>query len=145
MIFVARHNLRSPEFEGGDHVGATVTVEVARLDCVGLALVDGPWRNARKDGRARKAGDGPEPGVLRVHHDIKGPVEVEVRGNVIKHKIDGKVVLEYTDPQLDPKDADAKRLLDAGADLHITSGTISLQSESHPIEFRKVELKRLAE
>jgi len=56
-----------------------------------------------------------------------------------------KTVFEYSDPQLDPKDADAKRRLDAGAELHVTSGTISLQSESHPVEFRKMGLKRLGE
>ena len=30
-------------------------------------------------------------------------VTVEVRGNTVKHIVDGKVVLEYTDPQLDPR------------------------------------------
>lgn len=73
-------------------------------------------------------------------------VELEVRGNqLIRHQVNGQTVFEYSDPQLDPKDADAKRLLEAGAPLHLTSGTISLQSESHPVEFRKVELRRLAE
>jgi hypothetical protein len=70
--------------------------------------------------------------------------EIEVRGGkTIRHKINGKTVLEYSEPQLDPKDADAKKLLDAGAAKIITGGTISLQSESHPVEFRKVELKPL--
>lgn len=70
-------------------------------------------------------------------------VEVEVRGGeTIKHKIDGKVVLEYDKPQLDPKDATAKKLIKDGK-LILTEGYISLQSESHPCEFRKVELKKL--
>lgn len=72
--------------------------------------------------------------------------EVEVHGgDVIRHKINGETVLEYSGSQLDPKDADAKRLLEAGAKREVTGGTISLQSESHPVEFRKVELKRLEE
>jgi hypothetical protein len=72
--------------------------------------------------------------------------EVEVHGGkVIRHKINGETVLEYSGSQLDPKDADAKRLLEAGASQAVTGGTISLQSESHPVEFRKVELKRLEE
>jgi hypothetical protein len=72
--------------------------------------------------------------------------EIEVHGgNRIIHRVNGETIFEFTDPQLDPKDADAKRLLEAGAALHVTSGTISLQSESHPIEFRKVELMRLEE
>jgi hypothetical protein len=67
-------------------------------------------------------------------------VEVEVRGGeVIKHILDGKVVLQYDKPQLDPRDADAKKLI-KGDKVMLESGYISLQSESHPVEFRKVEL-----
>lgn len=68
-------------------------------------------------------------------------VELEVRGNeVIKHLIDGEVVLSYEKPQLDPGDGSAKKLLDAGAPLMLSGGSISLQSESHPVDFRKVEI-----
>jgi hypothetical protein len=71
-------------------------------------------------------------------------VEIEVRGNeLVRHWVNGKPVLEYSKPQLDPNDADAKRLLAAGAPLLLDHGTISLQSESHGIQFRKVELLRL--
>ncbi len=73
-------------------------------------------------------------------------VELEVRGNqLIKHIIDGETVLEYTQPQLDEGDASARRLLAQGADKMISGGTISLQSESHPVHFRKVELLKLEE
>lgn len=66
--------------------------------------------------------------------------EVEVRGaEVIRHLINGENVLEYTAPQLDEQDANARRLTDKPGVL-LTSGTISLQSESHPCDFRKVEL-----
>lgn len=60
--------------------------------------------------------------------------------SVVRHVLDGDVVLEYTKPQIgggnvsnyDPKQKkDGERL---------TSGYIYLQSESHPIDFRKVEL-----
>ena len=71
-------------------------------------------------------------------------VEIEVRGSeVIRHKIDGKTVLEYAKPQFDPNDKDAKKLIAGkpdGKSLLIEGGSISLQSESHPVEFRKVEL-----
>jgi hypothetical protein len=71
-------------------------------------------------------------------------VEIEVRGGeLVRHVIDGRTVLEYTDPQLDEADPDAKRLLEAGAPRHLVEGTISLQSESHPVEFRRVELQPL--
>ncbi len=71
--------------------------------------------------------------------------EVEVRGNEsIKHFINGELVLEYTQPQLDERDANAAKLIEqAGGNKMLSSGTISLQSESHPVDFRKVELRVL--
>jgi len=78
------------------------------------------------------------------HGDGWVTVEVEVRGNrLVRHWIDGKAVLAYTEPQLDPEDVDAQKLLATGVPLALDHGTISLQSESHPIEFRSVELLRL--
>lgn len=69
--------------------------------------------------------------------------EFEVRGGrVIRHWLEGEVVLEYEQPQLDERDAEARPLIRDGR-LLLESGTISLQSESHPVEFRKVELLRL--
>jgi len=77
------------------------------------------------------------------HGDQWVTVEVEVHGNrLIRHLIDGETVLMYTQPQLDPGDPDARKLIGAGDKL-LHGGTISLQAESHPVEFRKVELKRL--
>ncbi|MEM7474276.1 MAG: DUF1080 domain-containing protein [Planctomycetota bacterium] len=71
-------------------------------------------------------------------------VEVEVRGSdTVKHMIDGKVVLEYESPQLDDRDEHAKMLAEKQGGLLLKSGYISLQSESHPVDFRKVELKVL--
>ena len=67
-------------------------------------------------------------------------VEVEVRGGeVIKHFVNGNEVMNYMKPQYDPRDADAKKLVKDGQ-LTLKEGYISLQSESHPVEFRKVEL-----
>ena len=66
---------------------------------------------------------------------------IRVRGNrLIEHIIDGQTVLSYTQPQLDETDEDAKPLLDK-KDKQLQGGTISLQSESHSVEFRKVELR----
>lgn len=71
-------------------------------------------------------------------------VEIEAHGGgAIRHYVNGTLVMEYTEPQLDPADADAKRLIDAGAPLALTGGTISLQSESSPVDFRKVEILEL--
>ena len=66
------------------------------------------------------------------HGDQWVTLEVEVRGSKsIKHIINGETVMTYSKPQLDDG-----TLLDGG--------TISLQSESHPVEFRKVELRKLS-
>jgi hypothetical protein len=78
------------------------------------------------------------------HGDGWVTVEIEVRGSrLIKHIVEGETVLEYSQPQLDENDANTKRLIEGGKMLE--GGYISLQSESHPIEFRKVELLKLAE
>lgn len=80
------------------------------------------------------------------HGDQWVTIEVEVRGNkVVKHKYEGKTVIEYNNPQLDERDADAKKLIKANKGLMLSEGYISLQSESHPVEFRKVEIKLLEE
>jgi len=68
-------------------------------------------------------------------------VEVLVKGSeLIDHIMDGQSVLSYQRPQLGggnvshPDPADGKLL---------EKGTLSLQSESHPVQFRKVELLNL--
>lgn len=72
--------------------------------------------------------------------------EVEVRGNkVVKHILDGEVVLEYNKPQLDDRDEHAKELAQKAGTLMLDGGSISLQSESHPVHFRKVEIMLLDE
>jgi hypothetical protein len=72
-------------------------------------------------------------------------VELEVNGNgKIRHIIDGETVMEYEQPQLDEKDKRSKEALAARhGDKQLSGGTIALQSESHPIEFRKVEIQLL--
>lgn len=80
------------------------------------------------------------------HGDQWVTAEVEVHGNrLIRHIINGEVVLEYSEPQLDDSDADAKKLLAAGADRMVGEGYLSIQAESHPTQFRKIELLPLAE
>jgi len=74
------------------------------------------------------------------HGDQWVTMEIEVHGSgKVLHKVNGQTVLEYEQPQLDEGDAEAKPLIKDGKKL-IEEGYISLQSESHPIEFRKVEI-----
>jgi len=77
------------------------------------------------------------------HGDQWVTAEMEVHGSgKIIHRVNGEVVLEYEQPQYDESDADAARLIKNGVKL-IESGAIALQAESHPVEFRKVEIKVL--
>lgn len=77
-------------------------------------------------------------------------IEVEVHGNrEIIYRVNGKEVLRYHRPQLDPDDSDAQRrqaarqLLAAGSSLYLDFGHIALQAEGHPVWFRNIELKPL--
>jgi hypothetical protein len=74
------------------------------------------------------------------HGDQWVTVEVEVHGDGdIKHLVNGETVLEYEKPQYDQDDADAKKLIQGG-NVMLGEGYLALQAESHPIEFRKVEI-----
>jgi hypothetical protein len=61
-------------------------------------------------------------------------------GSRVRQIVDGQLVVEYTDLSLDGQDPDAKRLLGAGGDPVLASGYLSIQANSHPIEFRRIEI-----
>ena len=72
--------------------------------------------------------------------------EIEVQGDsIIKHIIDGQVVLQYSQAQLDERDPTYQKLLPPDGNKLLQGGSISLQGESHPIDFRKVELLNLGD
>lgn len=76
---------------------------------------------------------------------VTAEFEVHAGGKII-HRINGEKVLEYEGAQLDPSDADGKTLIDAAkGEKTLTDGWISLQSESHPCEFRNIELMEIKE
>ncbi len=79
--------------------------------------------------------------------DLWVTAELEVRGNeIVKHIINGDTVMIYTQPQLDEREQYYQKILkmNNGKQL-LSSGTISLQSEGHPCDFRNVEIKILKE
>jgi hypothetical protein len=77
------------------------------------------------------------------HGDQWVTMEVEVRGHdLIKHFVDGKEVLSYAKPVLGG-DSHADALAKVAGSKMIADGYICLQSESHPVEFRKVEIQIL--
>ncbi|MBE8723154.1 DUF1080 domain-containing protein [Sphingobacterium sp. Ka21] len=79
------------------------------------------------------------------HGDQWVTAEFVVLGDsIIRHVLEGKTVLEYTKPQIgggNVSDFDKNAKPDGKA---LTEGYIYLQSESHPIDFRKVELYDLS-
>jgi hypothetical protein len=71
-------------------------------------------------------------------------VEAEVHGgDVIRHWVNGKKVLEYEKPQVGGGSVSKFDPAAKKDGMILTEGYISLQSESHPVEFRKVELREL--
>lgn len=78
------------------------------------------------------------------HGDQWVRVELEVLGDrSIRHIIDGETVLEYEKPQIG-----GGAVTNHNESLKVdgqpmTEGWIALQAESHPVEFRKVELLNL--
>ena len=64
---------------------------------------------------------------------------------VIRHFVNGKEVLSYTRPQYDETDAHARKLAADADTKFLAEGFLSLQSESHPVEFRKIEVLVLSE
>jgi hypothetical protein len=70
--------------------------------------------------------------------------EVLVNNDSITHYIDGKPVMSYSHPTIGGEFLDAtSEEMQAKDGQHLTSGYISLQSESHPIEFRNIEILEL--
>jgi hypothetical protein len=75
------------------------------------------------------------------HGDQWVRVEVLVLGDSqIRHMIDGKTVLEYSKPQIGGGNVNNFEPALKQDGKILTEGYISLQAESHPVEFRKVEL-----
>ncbi len=77
------------------------------------------------------------------HGDQWVTVEIEVRGDeLIRHVIDGETVISYAEPQIGGESVSDDFPLKEGAP--VTEGYIALQAETHPTEFRKVELLDLS-
>ena len=79
------------------------------------------------------------------HGDQWVTAEVEVLGNdSVVHYVNGKEVMRYERPQLDPRDPDATSLMQQrNGEVMLDRGWISIQGESHPVEFKSIEIKPL--
>lgn len=63
--------------------------------------------------------------------------------SLVQHILEGEVVLEYSKPQIGGGNVDNFDPSVKADGTPLTSGYIYLQSESHPIDFRKVEIYNL--
>lgn len=73
------------------------------------------------------------------HGDQWVTVEIDVKDGKIKHYVNGEEILAYENPKYNPDHEIAKTFIVDGDDI-VKDGYISLQSNSHPIDFRKIEL-----
>ena len=116
-------------------------------------LIGGRWLGSRPTGdvcrngtRVRVggmplAGQCSAVGDVTIRDDRWVVAEAEVDGaRRVRQAINGALVVEYTDLQLDPANDDARRLRGAGAGPALESGYISIQSNGHPVEFRRIDV-----
>ena len=73
------------------------------------------------------------------HGDQWVTVEIDVQGSKIKHFVNGEEILAFENPKYNPQHEFGKTLI-KGNESAIRDGYVSLQSNSHPIDFRKIEL-----
>jgi len=80
------------------------------------------------------------PTVKRTFHgDQWVTLEIEVRGDNIRHFVNGEEILHFENPRYNPDHAIGKTFIVNGDDK-VKEGYISLQSNSHPMDFRKIEI-----
>ena len=126
----------SVEFDlvGGWYIGSRPTGDVCqngtRVLIAGAPLV----------GQCSKLSD------VTIRDDRWVTVLAEVDGDKrVRQIVNGRPIVEYTALSLDDSNADARDLISHGASRTLSSGYISLQSNGHPIEFRRIEILPLPE
>ena len=80
----------------------------------------------------------PSPALV-IEGDEWVSIEIDVKGTAIKQFVNGVEVLSFSNPRLDPNHIVAKNFINNENEL-LKSGFISLQSNSHPIDFRNIEI-----
>lgn len=80
------------------------------------------------------------PTIKRTFHgDQWVTLEIDVRDNLMIHYVNGEEILRFMNPKYDSKHETGKTFIN-GNDDSVKEGFISLQSNSHPIDFRKIEM-----
>lgn len=73
------------------------------------------------------------------HGDQWVTLEIDVQGEKIIHFINGEEVIRFENPRF-RLDHDIAKAMINGTDDKVRDGYLSLQSNSHPIDFRKIEV-----
>jgi len=73
------------------------------------------------------------------HGDQWVTIELDINNGKIRHFVSGEEILNFSNPSLNPENDIAKSLIQNDSTT-LTEGYISFQSNSHPIDFRKIEL-----
>lgn len=81
-----------------------------------------------------------EPTIKKTFHgDQWVTLEIDVHHGNIKHFVNGEEIMSYSNPTYDTENEVAQKFILNG-DVVVRDGYISLQSNSHPIDFRKIEI-----
>lgn len=137
-------------------------VETMKKDQNFPICIEAQFLGGRGDGTARSTANLCTPGTnvvmngqLETRHCINSSsktfdgdqwvrAEIEVHGGgEIVHRVNGETVLRYEKPQMGGGGVDGHDPAVKRDGEILTGGSISLQAESHPVEFRKVELLNL--
>ncbi len=82
------------------------------------------------------------PAEKRTYHgDQWVTAEIEVREGKITHFVNGEQIIQFENPRYDSTHPVSKNFIIGGNDL-VKDGYISLQSNSHPMDFRRVEIMK---
>lgn len=80
------------------------------------------------------------PVVKRTFHgDQWVSAEIDIHDGKITHFVNGEQIIQFENPRYDSANANAKNFIVGGNDL-VKDGYISLQSNSHPMDFRSIEI-----
>ena len=73
------------------------------------------------------------------HGDQWVTLEIDIRDGKYRHFVNGEEILLFENPRYDPSHEIGKNLI-TGEDDIVKEGWISIQSNSHPIDIRKIEI-----
>jgi hypothetical protein len=80
------------------------------------------------------------PTIKRTFHgDQWVTLEIDIQDGKISHFVNGEEILKFENPRYNPAHELGKTFI-VGNDDAVRDGFISLQSNSHPIDFRKIEI-----